>query len=164
MMGFHGSQTGGSQIRTWCVLLKFIAELEVVVSQVLGEPRTPPVEPGHSREQGENQSSDPESTKQDFPALLCKCASPVHIQAVVPLLGNSHSGHRNSELCFLHFKHLTSWVVFPPGDIIFSWASCLFPLAGVLAGGRAREEVLWAEQHWSAPFLNRPFGLSPWVL
>lgn len=44
------------------VLLKFIAELEVVVSQVLGEPRTP-AEPGHSREQGENQSSDPESTE-----------------------------------------------------------------------------------------------------
>ena len=62
-MGFHGSQAGGSQIGTWCVLLKFIAELEVVVSQVLGEPRTPPAEPGHSREQGENQSSDPESTE-----------------------------------------------------------------------------------------------------
>lgn len=117
MMGFHGSQAGGSQIRMWYVLLKFIAELEVVVSQVLGEPRTPPAEPGHSREQGENQSSDPESTKQDFPALLSKCASPVHIQAVVPLLRNSHNafrkqdgvaGHRNPELCFLHFKHLTS--------------------------------------------------------
>lgn len=153
--------------------MKLIAELEVVVSQVLGEPRTPPAEPGHSREQGENQSSDPESTKQDFPALLSKCASLVHIHAVVPLLGNSHNafrkqdgvaGHRNSELCFLHFKHLTSWVVFPPGDIVFSWASCPFPLAGVLAGGRTLEEALWAEQHWSAPFLNRPFGLSPWVL
>lgn len=44
VMGFHGSQAGGSQIGTWYVLLKFIVELEVAVSQVLGvAPRTPPV-------------------------------------------------------------------------------------------------------------------------